>query len=195
MDTLSTEPQAVLSRRRFDVDEYHRMIRAGILDEGERVELLDGEIVEMHSIGSRHFACVARLNDTLASTLSGRAIVSIQGPVRLDRHSEPEPDVAVFRSRDDFYCDDLPAAADTLLLMEVADSSLLKDRTVKLTLYAAAGVPEVWLVDLTTDTVEVHRHPDGRAYGQCGRLTEGIVSPLAFPDLQIDVARILPSGR
>lgn len=183
---------AMLSRRRFDVEEYHRMIRAGIVLEGDRVELLDGEIVEMHGIGSRHAACVLGLSHRLITALSGRALVAVQNPVRVDRRSETEPDLAVLRLRNDLYATEPPSASDTLLIIEVADTSLGLDRRVKLPLYAAAGIQELWVVDLTTDTVEVHREPRGRSYETSVRLTSGAVAPLAFPDLELEVAAIFP---
>lgn len=189
---MSRGAAALLSPHRFDVHEYHRMIEVGILEEGARIELIDGEIVQMHPIGSRHFACVSALNERLSAGLAGRFLVSVQGPVRLDRYSEPEPDVALLRRRDDFYASALPEAADAFLVIEVADTSLLVDRRVKLPLYAAAGIPEVWLIDLNTDTVEVYRQPEGQAYRDCTRVTTGIVAPLAAPDLQIDVRTFLP---
>lgn len=185
--------QAVLTRHRFDVDEYHGMIRAGILAEDHRIELLDGEIVELHGIGSRHFACVLRLNALLAPALTGRAIVSIQGPVRLDRYSAPEPDIAVLRPRDDYYANQLPGPADTHLIIEVADTSLLKDQRIKLPLYAAANIPEVWIVDLTSDTVEVYREPRGDAYTLSARPAEGPLTPLAFPDVTFDIHALIPA--
>ena len=183
----------VLSRRRFDVDEYHRMIEAGILSEDDRVELLDGEIVQMHSIGSRHFASVIQIGNLLIPQLSGSALVSIRGPVRLSRFSEPEPDVALLRVRDDCYASGLPEPADTYLIVEVADSSLLKDRTAKLPLYAVAQIPELWIVDLTANAVDVHRDPEGHGYATVTRFAEGVVTPLAFPDLRLDVREILPN--
>lgn len=182
----------MLSPHRFDVHQYHRMIEVGILEEGGRVELIDGAIVQKHPISSRHLACVLGLTRILVPALADRFMVSIQNPVRLDRYSEPEPDVALLRRRDDFYAGALPEAADAFLLIEVADTSLLVDRRVKLPLYAAAGIPEVWLVDLTTDTVEVYRQPEGREYRDCTRATTGIVAPLAAPDLQIDVRAFMP---
>ncbi len=166
----------------------------GILSEEDRVELLDGEIVEMHAIGSRHFACVNALNQLLVGALSGRAVVSLQGPVHLSRYSIPEPDVAVLWPSADGYARGLPGPEETLLLVEVADNSLRLDRAIRVPLYAAAGIPEVWIVDLTTDAVELHREPHGPDYGLCTRVTEGTVAPVAFPDLEIDVARILPES-
>ncbi|HEX9699765.1 MAG TPA: Uma2 family endonuclease [Acidobacteriota bacterium] len=189
---MKTQVQAVPSRRRFDVDEYHVMVRAGILIEGDRVELIEGEIVEMHAIGSRHLACVIRLNRLLVQGLAELAAVSIQSSVRLDRYSEPEPDVVVLRPRSDDYAAALPGPPDALLVIEVADTSLAYDRTVKLRLYAEAGVPEVWIVDLAAAAVEVHRQPSGEGYRHIERITEGRLAPAAFPDLELELIEILP---
>lgn len=187
--------QSMLSRRRFDVDEYHGMARAGILHEDDHVELIDGELVEMPAVGSRHISCVGRLNRLLVQALGDRAFVTVQSPVRLDRYSEPEPDVAILRPRADDYASETAGPDDTFLLIEVADSSLPIDREVKLPLYAAAGIREVWIVDLTTETVEVYRVSKGRSYDVCTRVTEGVVSSLAFPDVALAVRDILPVSR
>ena len=108
------------ARRLFNTEEYHRMAAAGILCEDDRVELLQGEIVEMSPIGSRHVACVNRLTQRFSTLLGKRAIVSVQNPVLLGEFSEPEPDLALLRWRDDFYGEALPRAEDVLLLVEVA---------------------------------------------------------------------------
>jgi len=189
---MNAGAQAVLSRHRFDVDEYHAMVRAGILMEGDRIELIDGELVEMHTIGSRHLACVIRLNHLLVPPLAGRARVSIQGSMRLDRYSEPEPDVLVLRPRADDYASAHPGPADVLLAIEVADTSLAYDRTVKLPLYARAGIAEVWIVDLEARAVEVHREPSADGYRRFELVREGRIVPAAFPDLELELADILP---
>jgi hypothetical protein len=189
---MNAGAQAVLSRHRFDVDEYHAMVRAGILMEGDRIELIDGELVEMHTIGSRHLACVIRLNHLLVPPLAGRARVSIQGSMRLDRYSEPEPDVLVLRPRADDYASAHPGPADVLLAIEVADTSLAYDRTVKLPLYARAGIAEVWIVDLEARAVEVHREPSADGYRHFEHVREGQIVPAAFPDLELELADILP---
>jgi hypothetical protein len=189
---MNAGAQAVLSRHRFDVDEYHAMVRAGILMEGDRIELIDGELVEMHTIGSRHLACVIRLTHLLVPPLAGRARVSIQGSMRLDRYSEPEPDVLVLRPRADDYASAHPGPADVLLAIEVADTSLAYDRTVKLPLYARAGIAEVWIVDLEARAVEVHREPSADGYRRFELVRERRIVPAAFPDLELELADILP---
>jgi Uma2 family endonuclease len=137
---VRTIPMEV-KRRRFTVHDYHRMGEAGILHEDDRVELIEGELVEMTAIGTRHFSCVNRLNRLLVMHVGDDAIVSVQNPVRLNEYNEPQPDLAVIRPRD--YKESLPMPEDVLLLIEVSDSTLAYDRGVKLTLYARAGIREV----------------------------------------------------
>jgi Uma2 family endonuclease len=130
-----------VKRRRFTVHDYHRMGEAGILHEDDRVELIEGEIVEMAAIGTRHFSCVNRLNRLLVMSVGDEAVISVQNPVRLNEHTELQPDLAVIRARD--YRESLPEPDDVLLLIEVSDTTLAYDRGVKLPLYAKAGITEV----------------------------------------------------
>jgi Uma2 family endonuclease len=177
--------------RRFTVDEYYRMAEVGILTENDRVELIEGEIIQMSPIGSRHNGCVAALDDLL-SPLRGRANIFIQGPLRISDRTEPVPDVIVTRYRRDHYRGDHPTPTDTLLVVEVADSSLAWDKRTKVPMYAREGVPEMWLIDLPHELVTVHREPasDGYQLIQSFRRGEAI-SPLAFPDLTIAITDIL----
>lgn len=153
-----------LTRHKLDVDEYYRMAEAGILDEDDRVELIDGEIIDMMPIGPGHSFIVNGLTKALVMACGDEAIVSVRNPVRFDRFNEPEPDFAVLRPRADNYRESHPGPADVLLLVEVADSSLRYDRRIKLPLYAEAGIVEYWLVDLKAGRVEVFRNPEGGAY-------------------------------
>lgn len=148
-----------LVRRLFTVSEYQEMARTGILAEDERVELVEGEIVRMSPIGRRHVAVVNRLNTLLAAKLRKGVIVSVQNPIRLGRRSEPQPDIAVLRPNPGFYAEALPEPKDILLIIEVADTTLEMDRNVKLPLYAKAGAPEVWIVDLVGEIVEAYCEP------------------------------------
>ncbi len=168
METVQTR---VPSRRRFTVHEYHRMAEAGILHEDDRVELVGGEIVEMTPIGTRHFTCVNQLTRLLVSSVGDGAIVSVQNPIRLDEHGEPQPDLAVIRARD--YRESLPTPEDVLLLIEVSDTSLAYDRDVKLPLYARFGIPEVWIVDLAGEAIERHTEPSEGGYGLIRRARRG----------------------
>lgn len=178
-------------RRRFTANEYNLMAQAGILHEDDRVELLEGEIVEMAAIGSRHAACVNRLNRILSEGLRGRAIISVQNPVRLGDHSEPQPDLAVLRPRPDFYSNSHPGASDVLLLVEVADTSEGYDRDVKIPLYARYGISEVWLVDLSSRSIEVYRDPDPEGYRDIQLAMPGrSIAPQAFRDLELVVEEV-----
>jgi len=179
--------------RRFTLEEYHRMGVAGILDEDERVELIEGEIVEMTPIGRAHASVVARLNRLFGTRFGERAIVWVQNPLALPRQvSEFQPDVALLRLRPDFYRDKQVEPDDALLVVEVMDSSVAHDRRVKLPLYSRAGVPEVWLVDVNESTVEVHRKPTAAGYRD-RRLVDqaGTIGPLAFPDVVLAVRQVV----
>jgi Uma2 family endonuclease len=181
-----------LTRRRFTADEYHRMARAGILGEDDRVELIDGEIVEMAPIGRRHAGCVNYFTWFFGTHLRGAAILTVQNPVRLEQHNEPQPDIVLLRPRADFYRDHIPRPGDVLLIVEVAETSAALDRRVKLPLYARSGIPEVWLVDLGQETIGAYRDPspDGYRTAQTFRRGERL-SPGAFPELELAVAEIL----
>ena len=167
------------------------MGEAGILKPTDRVELIRGEIVEMSPIGRRHYAFVNNLNQLLAVRLAGRAIVAVQGPIALADDTEPEPDVAIIRRRRVPYKEREAYAEDALLLIEVAESSLAYDRSTKLRLYAEAGIPEYWVVDCATESIEVHRSPDAGGYRDVSRLTgSASASLLAFPDVRVTLAEI-----
>ena len=182
-----------LKRRRFTIEEFQRMGEAGILDEDERVELIEGEIVEMTPIGPPHASTVARLNALFAARLGGRVIVWPQNPLVLRRQtSQFQPDLALLRPRADFYAARHPEPADALLVIEVMDSSVARDRRVKLPIYARAGVEDVWLVHAVASTVEVCRDPRGSDYRDRRVLDRSAtLSPLAFPDLVLTVADIV----
>ncbi len=152
---------AQAQRVQFTTLDYHRMVDAGILAEDDHVELIEGEILRMTPVGSRHAGHVKRLNRLLTLSLGDRAIVAVQDPIHVNDFSEPEPDLAILRPRDDFYEQAHPGPADVFWLVEVSDSSLQFDREVKLPLYARHGVPEVWVVNVQNAVVEVHRAPDG----------------------------------
>lgn len=191
---MATETRAISetpTRRRFTVDEYHRMIEAGVLCEGERVELINGEILHMAAFGGQHVLCVNRCNFWFSRNLGADAIVSIQNPVTLSNDGEPEPDVVILRFREDFY-GGVPRAEHVLLLIEVADSSLLFDRRTKLPLDAGAGIPEVWIANLRDTVIEVYRDPHGDHYQTlftAGR--DGSITPVMLPHLTVPVQALL----
>lgn len=182
-----------LLKRLFTVAEYHRMAEAGILSEDDRVELIEGEIVEMAPIGSRHAGHVNRLNRLFSQWAGDQAIVSVQNPVRLGEHSEPQPDLALLKPRSDFYAQSHPGPEDVLLVVEVAETSADYDREVKVPLYARFGVPEVWLVDLAGEGIEVYRQPSPQGYQEARTVRRGeAVAPLLLlPDLPLAVDAIL----
>jgi Uma2 family endonuclease len=178
-------------RRRFTADEYHRMGDSGILSEDDRVELIEGEIVEMAPIGSRHQACVDRLTELLSRHMAQRAVIRVQGPIRLGEHSEPQPDLALLRRRPDFYAASHPGPQDILLVVEVADTSADYDREVKLPIYSRFSIPEVWLVDLQGERVDVFLEPSIAGYQSIQMLRRGHhLCPRAFPDLELTVDNI-----
>lgn len=178
----------VLKRRRFTIDEYHRMAEAGILTEDDRVELLEGEIVEMTPIGSLHAGQVNRLNSLFIGRLGSRVVVSVQNPVQLSQDSEPQPDLALLRPRSDFYRRAHPGARDVFVAIEVMDTSVETDRRVKVPLYAKAGIPETWLVDVNADRLEVYRTPAAEGYRDVRVLRRGESLTIeAFPDLTLTV--------
>jgi hypothetical protein len=169
-------------RRRFTVDDYYRMAEAGILSERDRVELIDGEVVAMSPIGARHAACVSRANQALVLAAGGSAIVQPQGPVRLNRFNEPQPDLMLLLPRADFYASAHPGPHDVLLVVEIADSSLRYDRDVKARLYAEWGVPEYWLADLTANVLWRYSSPQGDAYASVEPQPRGqLISPHLLP--------------
>jgi Uma2 family endonuclease len=187
---MSTGTQ--VARRIFTTDEFHRMGDAGILSEDDRVELIEGEIVHMSPIGTRHAACVGRLTALFTRRFGKRGIVWVQNPIVLGKHLEPQPDVAILKPRADFYAQKHPRAADVLLLVEVVDSSGAHDRVTKLPLYARASIPELWVIDVLSQTFEVYRQPTLRAYRLRQELRRGQrVSPLAFRRTNFRVNDIL----
>ncbi|HEV8044032.1 MAG TPA: Uma2 family endonuclease [Rubrobacter sp.] len=186
---MQTKPMEV-KRWRFTVHDYHRMGEAGILHEDDRVELIEGELVEMAAIGTRHFACVNGLNRLLMRSVGDDAIVSVQNPVRLNEHNEPQPDLTVIGPRD--YRISLPVPEDVLLLIEVSDTTLRYDRNVKLPLYARAGIREVWIVNLPGGTIERHTDPSGDGYRSLKRARRGeTLESVTLPGLALAVDDVL----
>jgi Uma2 family endonuclease len=180
------------TRWKLTVDQYHRMAEAGIFDEDDRVELIDGDILIMSPIGPPHASVNKRLSQLLHRAFGERAIVAPGDPVRLDNHSEPQPDFTLLRLRDDFYKSAHPTSADVYLAIEIMDSSAPYDRGPKLAKYARSGLAEVWLVDLNRERVEVYRRPDGESYEEKQTLARGQnLAPEAFPDAVLGVGAIL----
>ncbi len=162
--------EVLLEQRRLTVDDYHAMAEAGILTEDDRVELLDGKIIALSPVGGPHIGCVMRLTRLFVDRTDTSVFVSVQNPVLLDPHWKPEPDLALLRPG---IADHVPTADQVLLLVEVADTTLARDRTVKLPRYAEAGIPEVWIVALAEGYVEVYRRPSPDGYGEMRRYARG----------------------
>ncbi len=175
------------SRHRLDVDEYYRIGEAGIFGEDDRIELIDGALIDMAPISQPHAGIVSALCEVLVLASSHRHIVWPQNSIRLDRWNAPQPDLAVLRRRPDFYSrGERAGAADVLLILEVADFSLKYDQLVKLPLYARAGIPELWIVDAQRRTLIAYRNPAGDGYAETTNHQSGDVLALALaPDIVV----------
>lgn len=178
-------------RHRLTRRDYYRLAEAGILGEDDRVELLEGQLVDMSAIGPRHALAVDALNELLVMAAAGRAAVRVQNPIVLDDNSEPQPDFTLVRRPWDGYPHEHPRPSDIYLLIEVADSSLEFELGAKLELYASAGIREFWVADLTSNRLLVHRRPrDGRYASVAVVDMSGTVQVEALPDVTISVAQI-----
>ena len=181
-----------MQRRLFTVDDYHRMGQAGILGPDDRVELIDGEIVSMTPIGPQHNAAVARATKVFVTSVGDSAIVLPQGSVRLNLRSEPQPDIAILRPREDYYASRHAGPSDILLLLEVAKASIDIDRDVKLRLYARCGVHEYWILDLNEDVLTCYDEPAGDEYERIRHYQRGqSVAPLLLPRCEVAVDDLL----
>lgn len=184
------EPKHRLPYHLWTVNEFHQMAIAGLLDETDRVELIEGEMIDMAPIGSKHAFIVNQISQTFSARVGGQCLVSTQNPVRLGEHSEPQPDVVLLRSGN--YMDALPTAADVLLIVEVSDTTLEYDRDVKLGLYARHGIPEVWLLDVNAREITVYREPAEGQYRLIRKPTATeTVSPMAVPDLALRLMELM----
>ena len=190
MMNVQTQPQP--RRLRFTVDEYYKMIELGLLKDYEKAEIIEGELIQKMPIGKKHSAVVEKLNEMLRDLLGKSVSLRNQQPVRFGDYDEPEPDLAVLRRREDFYSGSKPVPKDVLLLIEVSDATLKYDRNTKLTLYAEAEIPEVWIVNLPNDIIEVHTKPGSGIYQltkifKRGETTESEI----MPNLKLEVDKIL----
>jgi Uma2 family endonuclease len=178
-------------RHRITVEEYHRMAEVGLLAPDARVELIEGAIVDMPPIGSRHASVVSRLDKLLLYAVGERAITRCQLPIRLSELSEPQPDLALVAPLEDYYEHRLPTAADTLLIVEVSDTTLRYDRHTKLPLYARHGVPECWLFDTEVRQLHVFRNPAAGAYGEMiSTHSPGVIPISSLPGLTVDLSSL-----
>lgn len=188
---MSTLMESWPRRHRITVDEYYRMAQVGLLAPDARVELIEGEIIDTAPIGVDHNSVVIHLNHLFSRAAGDQALVEVQGVLRLGRWSEPQPDLALLAPREDFYRNAHPTPADTLLVVEVSDSTLGHDLDVKVPLYARHGIPEVWIVDLKHQTLRVYRSPQDGTYRDTEVLaTPGTIAPAALPGLRISLAGI-----
>jgi Uma2 family endonuclease len=182
-----------ISRRLFTVHDYHRMVDAGILSEDDRVELIHGEILAMSPIGPRHNAAILRANQSLVRIVGERAIVGVQGSVRLDEYDEPQPDLYLLRPKKDFYASGHAGPADILLIIEVADSSLEYDRGIKMHLYAETRVPEYWVSDIRNDRLLAYSDMQGSTYLTVREFQRGdTLKPQLLPHCPIPADVLLP---
>ncbi len=167
--------------------QYHLMYEAGVFNDGDRLELINGEIKTMSPIGRKHVACIIRLDKLIQRKLGDRIMVSTQNSIRLDDNSQPQPDLAILKSRNDFYEERLPSPLDILLIIEVADSTIAYDREVKAPLYAAAGIPEMWLFDVNKKAIDGYSQPSANGYKLIRHYDENdTLSMLAFPDVMFN---------
>ena len=179
-------------RYRLAVADYHRLGEAGVINEDSRVELIEGDLIAMPRIGSQHAAHLDCAVQKIFQRTGSQAIVRVQSPIQLDQRSEPEPDLALLRPRADFYAQSHPTPEDILLLIEVSDSTLDYDRDIKMPLYAKAGIPEVWLLDLVNRRLAIYRRPSPDGYREVlyPALDESI-APVLLSGLAIEVGQLL----
>jgi Uma2 family endonuclease len=169
---------------KFTTEQYQLMCERGVFPPDDRYELINGEIRKMSPIGIKHAVCVTRLSTLLTSRFINKAIVWAQNPISINEYSQPQPDIALLKWRDDFYANGLPTPADILLIIEVADSTIAYDREIKTPLYAASGIPEMWLCDINQRIIMGHTQPSGSGYKRIQRYESGdTLSLIAFPEV------------
>jgi Uma2 family endonuclease len=177
-----------IQRHQLTVEQYYQMAQVGLLSPDDRVELIEGEIIDMAPIGSEHAGIVTTLAEWFNDALRKRATVAVQNPVRLGERSEPEPDLAILHRRQDRYRSAHPTAADVYLIIEVGQTSARYDREVKLPLYAKHAIPEVWIIDTEKRELSIHRDPQGERYASQSRTTApGKIKLAALPDVEVDL--------
>jgi Uma2 family endonuclease len=178
--------------RLFTVDDYYRMAEVGILKPDEKVELIEGVIYKLSHLNSRHAGCVKALNKLLNHLIGNKALLSIHNPIYIDQYSEPEPDVALLKARDDFYRDSHPTSPDIFLLIEVSDSTIGADRRGKVPLYAQAEIAVLWIVDIQKEAIEVYSNPSEGQYARFERVGRGhSLEVPGFPGAMLRVDDIL----
>lgn len=175
------------NRHLFTIEEYELMLEAGVFQEDEHIELIRGEIIDMPPIGPGHGFGVSNLVMLLAPKVGKSATLWVQSPVRIGSNARPEPDVALLRPRPDLSAQSPPLAADVLLVVEIADSSVAYDRKVKRRLYAEAGIPEYWVVNLQEQIIEHYSNPAEGEYKQATQARRGdtLTLPVGLGDIQV----------
>jgi Uma2 family endonuclease len=189
---------SIAQAKRFTLDEYHRLTELGFFHEDDRLELINGEIIEMASKGKAHETCLRNLWKQLPKLVGDRATLQSQAPITLPPNSEPEPDFAIVKNKEDNYLSAHPAPTDVLLVIEVSDSSLDYDQVVKIPLYAQAGISDYWIFNLFDNHLECYSEPYQDSLGKYGYSNKRIVLPTqvialpCFPELSLDLTRIFP---
>ncbi len=181
---------AIPQRRRWTTEEFHSMVVTGFLHKNERVELVDGDIIDMAPIGSDHGSKVDWLTETFVPLFRKHAITRVQGAVQLDQYNQWSPDVCLLRRREDFYRHANPTAEDVLLVIEVSDSTLQYDRDVKIPRYARDNIPEAWIVNTSAQEIEVHTDPTPEGYASVSRIRDQPIRPSQLPELLVDMTTI-----
>lgn len=185
-------PTETITRKRFTVDEYHRMSDIGLFPEDKRFELIRGEILEMPGAKPPHSGRVNRLNHLFVSRLGDSVTVSVQNPSSIDDYSEPVPDVSLLKPRLDFYTKNHPLPEDVLLVIEISHTTLRFDTRIKGPLYAEAGIPEYWILNIPQNILEVRTDPVNERYTRLQTLKPGdMVTPHAFPQVSFRIEEIL----
>jgi len=181
------------TRYKWTVDDYHKLVDAGVFTAESRVELIEGELIEMAPVGGQHVSTVNRLNKMLVLAVGNHGVVSVQNPVTLPPYSEPEPDFAILKPGADMPDAGVPRSSDVLLLIEVADTTIRYDRSIKLHLYAKQGIVEYWIIDISKKRVEVYLDRTVDGYSTFMELAPGdVAAPRALPMVQLEIAKIFP---
>jgi len=180
-----------LKKRKFSSEAYHLMVQKGILNEDDKVELLDGEVIEMSPVNNPHIGTINRITYSFSAKLLGKAIISVQNPVSISEYSEPEPDITVCQYTAHFYAESKATPEDIILLIEVSDSSLDKDRKIKLPLYADAGIKVYWIVNLAENQIEVYSNPKGKRYQKAKIYTKKDLVEIPEFNIKVPVTEIL----
>jgi Uma2 family endonuclease len=179
------------SRARISTNRYQMMVATGVLTKYDRLELIEGDMLEMAPIGTKHSAITSLLHELFVLAVSRSATIVSGGPVNLGEFSEPQPDLMLLKRREDFYHGKTPEPTDVLLLIEVSDSSLSFDQGVKLDLYARYGISEYWVVDVEGKSIVTYREPGAKGYVRTAEFgSSGVVAAAAFPQVEIAVGQI-----